>query len=56
MYWCWHCIDMQTEYKKLKLWGEKQEPRINIVEVECNNSKEICSSVNVTGYPTLVLY
>eukprot|EP00001_Collodictyon_triciliatum_P191430 34265_1 len=53
--WCGHCKRLAPDWEKL---GEafQNNPLVEIAKVDCDQHKELCSSHQVQGYPTLKFF
>ncbi|EST06812.1 Thioredoxin domain protein [Kalmanozyma brasiliensis GHG001] len=51
--WCPHCKAMAAAFKQL---SESLKGRVNVVEVDCEANRALCSTYRITGYPVLRLY
>jgi protein disulfide-isomerase-like protein len=53
--WCGHCKTMKPEYEKLKKKYENSS-KYNIVMINCDDNKDICTKKGINGFPTVKLY
>lgn len=56
--WCPHCKKAKPEWEQLKMEYENKQIngyKINFIEVDCDQNKEIAEQYNVEGYPTIKL-
>lgn len=51
--WCGYCQEFKPVWLEL---SKIDIPEVKIAEVDCQENKQLCSSQNITGYPTLIYY
>jgi hypothetical protein len=56
--WCGYSRQFLPEWKKLKseILSSELKNKIDIIEYNCENDKEICMKSNVRGYPTIIFH
>lgn len=56
--WCGYSRQFLPIWKKLKteILSSNLKDKINLVEYECDNQKEICQQNGIRGYPTVILH
>eukprot|EP00917_Polyrhabdina_sp_WS-2016_P021455 GHVP01046294.1.p1 GENE.GHVP01046294.1~~GHVP01046294.1.p1 ORF type:complete len:465 (-),score=83.70 GHVP01046294.1:264-1658(-) len=52
--WCGHCKTLAPTLEKLKD-RFKDEPRVDIVRVDCGTNQDLCKQKGIQGYPTLIV-
>ncbi|KAH3677579.1 hypothetical protein WICPIJ_008959 [Wickerhamomyces pijperi] len=53
--WCSHCKTMVPIYEKLAD-HYASDPDVQIVQIECESNRAVCSQMKIRGFPTLRLY
>ena len=56
--WCSHCKQFNPEYEKAAQLLSQEQPKMVLAQVDCTEKHniELCKSIPVKGYPTLMLY
>jgi len=55
--WCGHCSRLKPTWEELATNMQSDSNRkVNIAQVDCTVETELCSTQDVTGYPTLKLF
>ena len=56
--WCNHCKQFNPEYEKAAQLLSQEQPKMTLAQVDCTEKHniELCKSIPVKGYPTLMLY
>merc|ERR1712226_849730 len=56
--WCNHCKQFNPEFEKAAQLIANEQPPMTLAQVDCTDSNniELCKSIPVKGYPTLMLY
>lgn len=52
--WCGHCKKLAPEYESAA--SQLKEKDISLVEVDCEQNRELCAEHKVQGYPTLMVF
>jgi hypothetical protein len=55
---CGYCRQFLPEWKKLKseILLSEVNNKIDVIEYNCENDKEICMNANIRGYPTVIFH
>lgn len=51
--WCPHCKSMMGDWRKLR---NRVGPKMDIVDVNCDEKPEMAEKYNVNGFPTIILF
>lgn len=56
--WCNHCKQFNPEYEKAAQLLTQEQPVMTLAQVDCTETHnvELCKSIPVKGYPTLMCY
>ena len=49
--WCEHCKSMKVDWDK---FNDKYYEQINILKIDCTESKNVCAQYGVSAYPMLL--
>lgn len=51
--WCGHCTSMKPAWDEV---AASAHPSVFLADVNCSDQESLCSSVGVSGYPTIKVY
>lgn len=51
--WCPHCKSMMGDWKRLR---NRVGPKMEVIDVNCDEQPEMAEKYNVNGFPTIILF